>query len=93
LSTERQLKKSSHVIVGIHIHDRIRQAPALQKLLSEYGCHIKTRLGLHEANEESCSPTGVILLEMVGERMAVDAFIRKAGALSGLDVKKMVFPH
>jgi hypothetical protein len=84
---------SSHFIVGIHIHDRLKQAPALQKMLSEYGCHIKTRIGLHEASEEFCSPTGVVLLEMIGDRKALDEFVRRAGAINGVDVKKMVFSH
>jgi hypothetical protein len=87
------MKKSSHVIVGIHIHDRVKQAPALQKLLSEYGCRIKTRIGLHEASEEFCSPTGVIILEMIGDGKTLEAFVRRAGAIDGVDVKKMIFPH
>jgi hypothetical protein len=85
--------KSSHFIVGLHIHDRMKQAPALQKVLSEYGCHIKTRIGLHEASEEFCSPAGVVLLEMVGDRKALEAFVRRAGAIDGVDVKKMIFSH
>jgi hypothetical protein len=84
---------SGHFIVGIHIHDRMKQAPALQKLLSEYGCRIKTRIGLHEASEEFCSPTGVVLLEMIGDRKTLDEFVRRAGAIDGMDVKKMVFSH
>jgi hypothetical protein len=87
------IKKSSHFIVGIHIHDRMKQAPALQKALSEYGCHIKTRIGLHETSEEFCSPTGIVLLEMTGDRKTLDAFVRRAGAIDGIEVKKMVFSH
>jgi hypothetical protein len=88
-----ELGKSSHFIVGIHIHDRMKQAPALQRLLSEYGCHIRTRLGLHDTGGNFCSPAGVILLELTGDRKTVDAFVGKAGAIEGVDVKKMIFTH
>ena len=47
-----------HLIFGVHVTDRANQVPQVQKLLTEYGCNIKTRLGLHRVDEQVCSPAG-----------------------------------
>ena len=44
-----------HLIFGVHVTDRAHQVPQVQKLLTEYGCNIKTRLGLHRVDEQVCS--------------------------------------
>lgn len=82
---------SKGYIVGIHVTDRLKEAPELQKLLTQYGCNIKTRVGLHEASEGFCSAKGMIILELVGKDTDCNALIKKLGAIKGLDVKKMVF--
>jgi hypothetical protein len=81
-----------HIILGVHINDRFRHVSLVQNLFTEYGCNIKTRLGLHEV-ENVCSPNGLVLLELVGERARCDELERKLTAVDGVDVKKMVFPH
>ena len=57
-----------HIVVGVHVTDRLEHVPQVQGLLSEYGCYIKTRLGLHEVggNGMCCSKNGLLLLEMTG---------------------------
>ena len=40
-----------HVIYGVHVTNRTTQVPNVQKLLTEYGCDIKTRIGLHHVDE------------------------------------------
>jgi hypothetical protein len=87
------MKSSSHTIVGIHVRDRRKRVPGVQALLTKYGCHIRTRLGLHEASETVCDPAGLILLEMTGDKKTLDAFVKEVSALDGVDVKKMAFPH
>lgn len=82
-----------HVIVGIHLTDRLHSAGEVQKVLSEYGCSIKTRLGLHEAGPDLCSPAGLILLELVGPEADVAALKARLRAVEGLDVQEMVFSH
>ena len=54
-------------IMAIKIMPRGKAAPEVQSILTEYGCIIKTRLGLHEATTESCSQTGLILLHLIGD--------------------------
>lgn len=82
-----------HVILGIHIQDRVKKAPEIQKLLTDYGCNIKTRIGLHEVTDNFCSGTGVILLEMVGDKNKADELSAKLNSYDGIEVQKMVFGH
>jgi hypothetical protein len=85
------LKK--HVILGVHITDRIRHVDAVQHLLTEYGCSIRTRLGLHEADKGFCSPNGLLVLEMTDDEKTADALAAKLNAVEGVEAKKMVFEH
>ena len=41
-----------HIILGIHVTDRLKNAVDVQKVFTEYGCNIKTRIGLHDAERE-----------------------------------------
>ena len=59
-----------HIIMGIHISDRMNKAGEVQALFTKYGCNIKTRIGLHDASDNVCAPNGVVVLEMVGEELA-----------------------
>ena len=43
-------KKVKHIILGVHITDRLKEAVEVQKLLTVFGRYIKTRLGLHEVD-------------------------------------------
>ena len=85
--------KKDHIIVGIHVQDRHGNIPNIQGLLTEYGCSIKTRLGLHEVRDDFCSTAGIILLETAGPREEVDAMVAKLDAIDGIDVQTMVFGH
>ena len=40
----------------------------IQRLLTDYGCNIKTRLGIHDGTLHECSNKGLIILELVGEK-------------------------
>ncbi len=82
-----------HLILGIHITSRGTQAPAVQALLTEYGCNIKTRIGLHHVDENVCSPRGLILLEMYGDQATCGQLKAKLSALEGVEVKEMLFEH
>ena len=87
------MKQAPHIILGVHIHDRVKKAGAAQKLFTEYGCHIKTRIGLHEVSEDVCARNGIILLEMIGGAKKAEKLVRKLGKIKGIDVQKMVFGH
>ena len=81
-----------HIILGIHITNRLKKVAEVQRLLSEYGGSIKTRLGLHEVEAED-SPNGVLLLEMYGSDMVCLELGEKLDAIDGVEVQKIVFTH
>lgn len=82
-----------HLILGVHVTDRLDNAANVQQLFTEYGCHIKTRLGLHEAGPAGCGPNGLILLELYGQEGISDELVDKLNAITGVEAKKMVFDH
>ena len=87
------MKSYKHVIVGVHITDRVKHAGTIQKVFTDYGIHIKTRVGLHDIDENSSSPSGIILLELVGDVKKCSSILDKLNAIRGVEAKKMVFSH
>jgi hypothetical protein len=82
-----------HIILGIHVSDRLKNAVDVQKVFSEYGCNIKTRIGLHDVDDRACSPSGVVLIEFFGAGAEADAMTAKLNQVDGVEVKQMVFGH
>ncbi|WP_066892182.1 hypothetical protein [Clostridium nigeriense] len=54
-------------IMIIKLEPRISVAPTVQEILTKYGCVIHTRLGLHEATKDTCSNSGLIILNLMNE--------------------------
>ena len=81
----------AHIIFGMQLSDRESLAHDMQKLLTEYGCSIKTRFGLHDVHGNVCSPTGIILLEMFGDEAPINELEEKLKGMDGVTFKKMVF--
>ena len=86
---------NKHIIIGVHVTDRLEHVPQVQGLLSEYGCYIKTRLGLHEVGGDGkcCSRNGLLLLEMTGDEPEIMALVSKLSEVKGIEVQKLVFDH
>jgi len=82
-----------HLIFGVHVTDRAHQVPQVQQLLSEYGCNIRTRIGLHRVDDNVCSPRGLILLEMFGDSAICRELQAKLSRLEGVEVQEMLFEH
>jgi len=82
-----------HRIVGVHITDRAIHAGEVQTILSKYGKNIRTRLGLHEINEDAASPNGLVILEVVGSNQEIDALSDELRRLKGVQVQSMFFSH
>ena len=82
-----------HIVVGVHITERVKHAGEVQKVFTEFGCQIRTRLGLHEADKGICSPNGLILLELVDDDAKVSSFKKKLLAIEGIEVQSMIFDH
>jgi len=87
------MSKERHIVLGVHITERVKHVPQVQDLFTKYGCSIKTRIGLHEVSEKFCSPNGLVVLEMAGPEEPTFELIEKLEAVEGVDVQKMIFEH
>ena len=87
------MQKERHIILAIHVTDRIHSVKNLQNLFTEYGCFIKTRIGLHETSENYCSTNGLIILELLGDLDKANEFEAKLTAIEGIEAQKTVFEH
>ncbi|MBN2468543.1 MAG: hypothetical protein JXD19_10370 [Deltaproteobacteria bacterium] len=85
--------QEKHVILGVHVTDRIQHVGRVQEVLSQFGCYIKTRIGLHEASKNFCSPNGVILLEMLDDQSKIDEMTTMLNQIEGVEVQHMTFGH
>jgi hypothetical protein len=82
-----------HLILGVHLSDRIKEAVEVQRLFTEFGCDIKTRVGLHDADGRVCGPGGVIILELVGGEESCDKLATRLADIDGVEVQKLIFDH
>lgn len=85
--------EKNHTIIGIHVLNFASQSGAVQKILSEYGCCIRTRLGLHDVAENVCCPKGLILVEFIGSEAKANEMTTQLTALGGIEIQQMVFKH
>ena len=76
-------------IIGILVKRDRELILAVQKLLTVYGCYIRTRLGVNEIFFGE--PTGLILLELTGDHKQRDLLEKDLKALKQVHVRKMVF--
>lgn len=78
-------------ILGIYVNRANDDTSQLQEILTRYGCSIRTRLGLHDTDEEYYDDRGLIILELFGDP---EESVRLENELLGIDfveVQKMVF--
>lgn len=75
-----------HVML-ILIGSRQEAAEKVQKILTGWGCFIKTRLGLHDDVLENCSQSGLIFLEMTGDLERMQEIERKLNLVKSVDAR------
>jgi hypothetical protein len=73
------------VLVG----NRMESAVEVQKVLTETGCFIKTRLGLHDGTPEQCSNTGLIILELMGDDLSKKTLFEKLKSIPNVKVERL----
>ena len=71
--------------------DRLKEALPVQQVFTEFGCNIKTRLGLHEATDDVCAPGGVVILELVGPDTIADDIAARLRGIDGVEVRTIEF--
>ncbi len=80
---------SCYYIVGLRLNNRTHNAELLQKTLTNNGCNIKMRLGLHETSADFCAEDGLIILQPCGEKDVVEKLVADLNALDGVTAKLM----
>jgi hypothetical protein len=60
-------------IMIIKTQKRRDNVPSLQKVLTDFGCLITMRLGLHEAGNV-CSDEGLIILHLIDDESEIKSF-------------------
>ena len=78
-------------VLGILLRKRMVASTTFQEILSKHGCNIKTRIGIHNATDNVCSPDGVILLDVIGEDADIQALETDLRNIDGAEIQKMVF--
>jgi len=79
---------SNHQIMIIRVNQRVQNSELLQKVLTTYGCGIRTRLGLHEAGlGKGCANDGLILLQLAAGAADYNVFLDELNAIAGVTAK------
>lgn len=74
-------------VLLILVSHRKESAEMVQKILTGWGCYVKTRLGIHDGVLENCSDSGLIFLELTGEPEKHEEIARKLNLVKGVDAK------
>jgi hypothetical protein len=87
------VKKTDHLILGVHVTDRVQRAEEVQAAFTKHGGTIKTRLGLHEVDGKRGAPSGVILLEVAGPAKNAVNLAKDLRRIRGIEVRQITFRH
>ncbi len=74
-------------VMVILVSKRSKSALDVQKVLTESGGLIKTRLGIHDGAADKTSDSGLIILELVGEQSRHAQLASRLGTLDGVSAK------
>lgn len=74
-------------VMVVLIENRKETTEQVQKILTGWGCIIKTRLGIHDGVLDDCSDNGLLILELVGTAQQDEEFSRKLNLLKGVKAK------
>ena len=77
----------TYKVVLIKIDHRATEATRVQGILTEYGCNIKVRLGLHEVSREFCANDGLVVLEVEGEAATIAQMLDKLNSIEYVNAK------
>jgi len=66
---------------------RRQSAGAVQKVLTEFGCLIRTRLGIHAGVGDACTDDGLIILELVGQKKEMALLSGRLRRIAGVTVR------
>ncbi|MGC8765946.1 MAG: hypothetical protein ACP5QT_08710 [Brevinematia bacterium] len=75
-----------YYIMLVLLTNRVKEAIDVQKVLTEFGSLIKTRLGLHETENNVYSDRGLLILQLVGDEREHQKMKEKLGSIEGVKV-------
>ena len=78
-------------ILGVYVGNRVKSSQMLQKALTDCGCSIKLRIGLHEVDEKTCAVNGLIILQIFGGAKEMQKVKNKLRKVEGVKIKEMLF--
>lgn len=78
-----------HIIMGVVIDLRSKNAQKVQEVLTKHGCIIKTRLGLHEVSEAECTEHGLVILNLMNKPKEIDDLKEELLSIDGVRVNVM----
>jgi hypothetical protein len=74
-------------VMSVLTNKRIQNVSEMQKVFTESGCIIKTRLGIHDAGEDFCSNEGLIILHLIGSEVEIALLEEKLNEIPGIIAK------
>ncbi|HPV14972.1 MAG TPA: hypothetical protein PL126_04925 [Candidatus Cloacimonadota bacterium] len=77
----------TYKVILVKVDHRSSEATKVQDILTEYGCNIKVRLGLHEVSKDFCANDGLIVLEVEGKDEELNALVGKLNELNYIQAK------
>ena len=77
----------TYQIAGILVKDPEGAYLELQKILTSYGCAIRSRLGINNDNFDG----GIIILDLQGDKQQIEFLMQKLNNLTGIEVQYMDF--
>lgn len=78
------------VILGVKTDSRSDTASRIQKVLTKFGCFIRTRLGLHSPKTIECTEYGLLLIEITNKEKSVD-IEQMLLEIDGVEIQRMEF--
>ena len=75
-------------IMAVLVDKRTDAAPKVQEILTDNGCIIETRLGLHESIDQ-CSEEGLILLTLSGSQAEIEDLKDQLNSIHRVEVDMM----
>lgn len=78
------------VILGVKTKNRLETSDEIQKVLTKFGCNIKTRLGIHNILGNICPKDALILLEIPQKEQAI-LLENELLNISEIEIQRMEF--
>lgn len=74
-------------ILLVLVGNRRQSAVEVQRILTEMGCYVKTRLGIHDGNPDECTNCGLIILELIGDEAHKREVVEKLKQVESVHVE------